>query len=528
MLHFASRVALGVDVGDFFQLQRAFESDGEMDAAAEIKKVAGGGEARGQMLALSRAGAQDLFDLGGDFAQLFDESDGALGIDAAAELAQLERQQEECGELRGEGLGGGNADFRAGVGIDGAVSLARHHGVNHVADGHSLGAEGDHLALRGEGVGGFAGLGDEQAERVAVGDGVAIAVLAGIIDIDGQAGEALDHVFAGLRGVPTGAAGGDVDAGGGGQLLVGDLHLAQVHFAGIKRDASQRGVGNGARLLPDFLEHEVLVAALFCLDGVPRNSCDIAVDGVAVEVGEFDAGQGEDGHVAIGQEVDVARVVEHAGDIGGDERLAFANADDHGRTEARGDDLVGLGGGEHAQGKGAGEPLDRAADGYFERNGSASGFGILLDLLNEMGDDLGVGLGDEVVAERDEFVLQIEVILHNSVVHHDNAAGTVAMGVGVFFRGPAMRGPTGVAYTEGAMQGILAQHLFQIGELAGRAPDFKHGAGRTADGDTRRIVAAVFEPPQPLNDDGDYLLGTNVTDDSAHTAILCDGSRGGM
>ena len=99
------------------------------------------------------------------------------------------------------------------------------------------------------------------------------------------------------------------------------------------------------------------------------NARDGALDGLAVEVGELDAGEGEDGHVAVGEEVDVARVVQDAGDVGGDERLAFADADDDGRAEAGGDDLVGLGGGEDAERKGSGEALDGAADGDFERDG---------------------------------------------------------------------------------------------------------------------------------------------------------------
>ena len=101
------------------------------------------------------------------------------------------------------------------MGVDGAVGVAGDRGADDVADGDGLGAVGDHLALRGEGVGGFAGLGDEQAEGVGVGDGVAIAVLAGVVDVDGDAGEALDHVLAGEGGVPAGAAGGDVDLGRG-------------------------------------------------------------------------------------------------------------------------------------------------------------------------------------------------------------------------------------------------------------------------------------------------------------------------
>ena len=100
---------------------------------------------------------------------------------------------------------------------------------------------------------------------------------------------------------------------------------------------------------------------------------ELALDGLAVEVGELDAVEGEDGHVAVGEEVDVAGVVEDAGNVGGDEVFAFADADDDGRSGAGGDDLVGLGGGEDAEGEGSGEALDGAADGIFKKDGSAGG-----------------------------------------------------------------------------------------------------------------------------------------------------------
>jgi hypothetical protein len=74
------------------------------------------------------------------------------------------------------------------------------------------------------------------------------------------------------------------------KLFVGDLHLAEEDFARVERDAAESGVSNGARLLPDFLEHEVLVAALFRLDGIPLDARKLALDGSAVEVSELDAG----------------------------------------------------------------------------------------------------------------------------------------------------------------------------------------------------------------------------------------------
>ena len=155
-----------------------------------------------------------------------------------------------------------------------------------------------------------------------------------------------------------------------GQLFVGNLHLAQEDLARVERDAAQRGVGNGPRLLPDFLEHEVLVAALFRLDRIPLNARELALDGLAVKVGELDACRRQDGHVAVGQEVDVARVVQNAGHVGGDKALAFAHADNDRRAEPRGNNLVGLGGRQHAQRKRAREPLDR------RRTATSSGTGL--------------------------------------------------------------------------------------------------------------------------------------------------------
>jgi hypothetical protein len=156
-------------------------------------------------------------------------------------------------------------------------------------------------------------------------------------------------------------------------------------------------------------------------------------------------------------------------------RLAFADADDDGRAEAGGDDLVRLGGGENAEAK---APVRRltARRTATSRDGLAGGFGVLLDLLDEVGDDLGVGFGDELVALGGEFALQVEIVFDDAVVDDDDAAGAVAMGMGVFFGGAAVGGPAGVADAEGAVEGMLAEDLFEVDELAGGAADFKRGA----------------------------------------------------
>ena len=112
-----------------------------------------------------------------------------------------------------------------------------------------------------------------------------------------------------------------------------------------------------------------------------------------------------------------------------------------------------------------------------------------------MGDDLGVGFGDKLVALRGELALQLEIIFDNAVMDDDDAAGAVAVRVRVLFGRAAVRGPARVADAEGAVERVLAQNLFQIPQLACRAPQFELLAPRMAHGNSRRVITAVFEAP---------------------------------
>ena len=80
----------------------------------------------------------------------------------------------------------------------------------------------------------------------------------------------------------------------------------------------------------------------------------------------------------------------------------------------------------------------RAADGVLEA--------VVLHLaLDQVRDDLGVGLGDERVALALQLVLQVEVVLDDAVVDDDDLAGAVAVRVRVLLGRPAVRRPARVA-----------------------------------------------------------------------------------
>ena len=77
-------------------------------------------------------------------------------------------QQRHHDALRREGLGRGDADFRAGVQVDAAVGLAGDRAADDVADRQRRVALALHFAQRGERVDRFAALRDGEQQRVAV------------------------------------------------------------------------------------------------------------------------------------------------------------------------------------------------------------------------------------------------------------------------------------------------------------------------------------------------------------------------
>ena len=196
--------------------------------------------------------------------------------------------------------------------------------------------------------------------------GIAITPFAGVVDLDRNAGQSLDHVLAGESGVPTGAAGGDVNFFQGAEFGFADVHFFQKNSPGVLGDAAERCFLDGVRLLVNLFEHEVLEAAFFGHDGIPGDALGCALHGMAVEIGDFDALLGDDGEVAVGEKEEIAGVIEESGNVAGHEVFVFAEADDYGRAVAGGDDFSWIVGGDNDEREDSRELFDGFADGLFE------------------------------------------------------------------------------------------------------------------------------------------------------------------
>jgi hypothetical protein len=110
VLEFAGRVGLGVDVADLLELERAFQRDRVVQAAAQEQRVllAGEGLRPGHDLRLQR---QHGLHRDRQVAQRLQVVVLLRVGQSAAHLGQRQRQQEQADQLRGEGLGRRHADL---------------------------------------------------------------------------------------------------------------------------------------------------------------------------------------------------------------------------------------------------------------------------------------------------------------------------------------------------------------------------------------------------------------------------------
>ena len=304
----------------------------------------------------------------------------------------------------------------------------------------------------------------------------------------------------------AGAAGDDVQLAGAFER--GEEFGAEggkVQFA--MRQAAFEGVGDGGRLLEDFFLHVVFVAAF--ADEVARLFAfvDGARDFRAARVIDLAMVAGDARQVVFLQGDEAAGDGQQREDVGGGEVFADAEADDHRRAVARGDDFVGAVGGDDGDG------IRSAQAGGGVAHGTQQVVMLAVVAVDEVGDGFGVGVGGEGVARRAQFVADFLVVFDDAVVD-DGDSGAAHVRVGVGFARHAVCRPTGVG------DAAVAVDVFGPG-FANEARHFADGAAAVnsavvVDGKACGVVAAVFEALQAFEQDGDDVAFGNAGDDSTH------------
>ena len=290
-----------------------------------------------------------------------------------------------------------------------------------------------------------------------------------------------------------------------------DRNLFEKHPAGLERHAAEQRFFGRARLLEDLLQHEVAVAGFLGHDRIPQHALRHFRDRRAGEVRKLHALARDDRHLFVAEKHDVARVAEDGRRVGGHEELAVAEPDDDGRAVADRDDLLRIVGRNRDEREEAAHLQQRPLRRALEVASVSSHL-----VFEQVGDDLRVGLGDERVAELLQLALEIKVILDDAVVHDDDLAGAVLMGMRVLFGRPAVRGPTRVPDAVDALERLRVDGLLEVDELARASTPFDEAVSH--DSDARRSRSPRYSRRRkPVEQHRHDFLRAEISDDSAHT-----------
>ena len=121
-----------------------------------------------------------------------------------------------------------------------------------------------------------------------------------------------------------------------------------------------------------------------------------------------------------------------------------------------------------------------------------------------------------------ELPLEGGVVLDDAVVDDGDGAVAADVRVGVAVGGRAVRRPAGVADADAAGGRLVAQRFRQVGDAAGLLAQVQPVARQG--GHAGAVVAAVFQPPQPFDQDRLRLPPADVADDAAHgSPFLAEG-----
>ncbi len=106
-----------------------------MNAPAEKERVRLLGKARGPLRNF-RLNFENAGERGRQMPERPDQRLFTLERYPAAQACEHYREQQQCGELRGKCLGGGDSDFRSGMRINRALRFPRNHTAHNIRNRH--------------------------------------------------------------------------------------------------------------------------------------------------------------------------------------------------------------------------------------------------------------------------------------------------------------------------------------------------------------------------------------------------------
>src|SRR5437879_11528929 len=153
---------------------------------------------------------------------------------------------------------------------------------------------------------------------------------------------------------------------------------------------------------------------------------------------------------------------------------------------------------------------------------SISGFQEIF--FDQMSNDFGIGLGGELMAFFNQLLLQKNIVLDDPVMHYHHTASAITVRMRIFLGGASVGRPAGVTDPIGAVDGLEADDLFQVAQLALGAAHLQCVtiAGHS---DSGRVVAPVLEALQAIENYGHDPFLANVPHYPTHNVNSLRTSR---
>ena len=259
-------------------------------------------------------------------------------------------------------------------------------------------------------------------------------------------------------------------------------------------------------LLVNFFEHEVVERTFRQLLGDNVELRRLLDRRHRIERRHAIAARLDDGDLAVIEINRLLRVAHERGGIGGDEHFVVADAEDHCAAVTRNDDLLRMTRIHHRDAVGAGDRAQRRAHRVLERIG--------LDARNQLREHFGIGVGCEHDSAGFELRAQRMRVVDDAVVHDDDPARDVGVRVRVRIARRAVRRPARMADPDDAGKPLRQARL----HVAHLALALVHGNSVLAlQREPRRVIAAIFEPMQPLDQNRHRILMSDIANDSTHS-----------
>ena len=429
-------------------------------------------------------------------------------------LAQHTRQHIQVHQRRRKRLGTGHANLRPGM-----------HGNVPIRDPHRLAADSIHnrpqqrplLARQFTGrqrVRRLARLANGQHRRIFVQQRRIITKLRSVLHLHRNSGDRFNHILAHQPGVIAGAARDNEDFAQPPHQLWRQIHLRQLHPAGVKRHPPAHRVNNRPRLLKDLLLHKMLKLPLHRAYRVPGNAVHRHRHRLPIQRRHLVAIPSQQRQLAVLQEHHLARVFQNGRYVGSHKHFPLPQTQGNapGIANARANQLVGM---VHRHRHHRIRPVQQGKRLARRRQPrQASGQIPLQELHNH----LGVCFRLKAHPFRLQLFAQRQEVLDNAVVHHRHPAGHAHVGMRVTLGRLAMRRPARMANANVPHQRRFRQHALQVMQLA-HIPAHGDMPVLRQHGNAGRVIATIFKPFQAVQDHGRGLARPKIPNNSTHNCL---------